>query len=94
MMLQHHEPDDYVVATGREVTVRDMVQYVFEKIGLGDYQQYVRLNPRYVRPYELAHLQGRADKAERVLGWKPKYTFEMLMDEMIVEIEQRFWPHG
>ena len=94
LMLQQPAPDDYVVATGREVTVRDMVQYVFEKIGLGDYQQYVRLNPRYVRPYELAHLQGRADKAERVLGWKPKYTFEMLMDEMIVEIEQRFWPHG
>lgn len=92
MMLQHHEPDDYVVATGREVTVRELVRYVFEALGLGDYQQYVRQNPRYMRPYELVHLQGRAEKATRVLGWQPRYTFEMLIDEMIVEIEQRFWP--
>lgn len=91
-MLQHDTPDDYVVATGREVSVRDLCRYVFEKTGLGDYQRYVVTSDRYKRPYELAHLRGDASKAKRVLGWAPKRSFEQLIDEMITDIERQFYP--
>jgi GDPmannose 4,6-dehydratase len=90
-MLQQDKPDDYVVATGREISVRHLCQYVFEKTGLGDYRQYVDTAERYRRPYELAHLCGDPSKAKRVLGWEPQRTFEQLLDEMIVDIEQQFF---
>ncbi len=92
LMLQQDQPDDYVVATGREVTVRDLCRYVFECLGLGDYREYVVTAERFVRPYELEHLQGDASKARRLLGWEPRYTFEQMLDEMIGEIGARFFP--
>jgi len=92
LMLQGDEPDDYLVATGREVTVRDLCHYVFDKVGLGDYSRYVQTAERYRRPYELKHLRGDASKACQLLGWKPRYTFEQLLDEMIVDIERQFYP--
>jgi GDPmannose 4,6-dehydratase len=92
LMLERDEPDDYLVATGREVTIRELCRYVFEKVGLGDYNRYVRTAERYRRPYELKHLRGDSSKARQLLGWEPKYTFEQLLDEMIVDIEQQFYP--
>lgn len=92
LMLQHDTPDDYVVATGREVTVRDLCRYVFEQVGLGDFAAYVKLADRYKRPFELKHLRGDASKARRVLGWEPKHTFEQLLDEMIRDLEREFYP--
>jgi GDPmannose 4,6-dehydratase len=91
LMLQHHEPDDYVVATGREVTVRELCRYVFEHVGLGDYREFVKQADRYKRPFELKHLRGDSSKVRQTLGWEPKYTFEQLIDEMIAEIEREFY---
>ena len=94
LMLQHQDPDDYVVATGREVTIRDLCRYVFEQTGLGDYNRYVEVADRYKRPFELKHLQGDASKARRVLGWTPQRSFEQLIDEMIADIDQQFYGAG
>jgi GDPmannose 4,6-dehydratase len=82
MILQQDKPDDFVVATGITRSVRDMCEYVFTKLGL-DYKNYVVQNPKYLRPEELPYLRGDNTKLVTQLGWKPYYTFETLMDEMI-----------
>jgi len=81
LMLQHHSPGDWVVATGETRSVREMCDYVFGKLGL-DYKDYVVQNPKYMRPEELPYLKGDATKIRTELGWKPKYSFEEMMDEM------------
>jgi GDPmannose 4,6-dehydratase len=91
LMLQHNEPDDYVVATGEERTIKDLCRYVFEKVGLGDFHNYVVTDSKYIRPYELNHLKGNPSKILRVLNWEPKYSFEQILDEMIFELEQRLY---
>ena len=81
LMLQHDKPGDWVVATGETRSVREMCDYVFSRLGL-DYKDYVVQNPKYMRPEELPYLKGDSTKIRTELGWKPKYTFEKLMDEM------------
>ena len=81
LILQQPEAGDWVVATGETKSVRDMCKYVFEKLGL-DYQQYVKQDPKFLRPEELPYLKGDSSKI-RALGWKPEYTFNTMMDEMI-----------
>jgi GDPmannose 4,6-dehydratase len=82
LILQHDEPDDFVIATGETHSVRDMCEYVFRSLGL-DYKDHVVQDPRLLRPQELPRLRGDASKAWKVLGWEPEYTFESLLDEMI-----------
>ena len=82
LMLQQEQPDDYVVATGETHSVREFVQKVFGKLEL-DYEKFVIVDPRYFRPTEVDVLQGDASKARRMLGWKPRVTFEQLIDIMI-----------
>ncbi|KKM03366.1 hypothetical protein LCGC14_1775140 [marine sediment metagenome] len=82
LILNHTEPDDFVVATGVTHSVRDICEYVFSKLDL-DYKDYVVQNPIYLRPEELKYLRGDASKIRKTLGWKPTYTFETLLDEMI-----------
>ena len=81
LMLQQDTPGDWVVATGVTHSIREMCEHVFGKLGL-DYKDYVVQNPKYMRPEELPYLKGDSTKIRTELGWKPKYTFEMLMDEM------------
>jgi GDPmannose 4,6-dehydratase len=82
LILQQDRPNDYVVATGVTRSVRDMCDYVFKKLEL-NYQDHVVQNPKYLRPEELPYLRGDNTKITTELGWKPSYTFEQLMDEMI-----------
>jgi GDPmannose 4,6-dehydratase len=82
LMLQQDEPGDWVVATGKTRSVREMCEYVFSKLEL-DYKDYVVQNPIYLRPEELPYLRGDSTKIRTELGWEPVYTFEALMDEMI-----------
>ncbi|HSN05909.1 MAG TPA: GDP-mannose 4,6-dehydratase [Candidatus Angelobacter sp.] len=70
-MLQHDVPDDYVVATGTNYTVRDFLQLSFEHVGL-DWEKYVKFDERYLRPTEVDALIGDASKAHEALGWKPQ----------------------
>jgi GDPmannose 4,6-dehydratase len=81
LILQQDQPGDWVVATGETRSVRDMCEYVFSKLGL-DYKQYVIQNSKFLRPEELPYLKGDSTRM-RELGWKPEYTFESMMDEMI-----------
>jgi len=69
-MLQADEPMDYVVATGTSHSVRDFVQFAFERVGL-DYERHVRFDERYLRPTEVDHLVGDASLAAERLGWRP-----------------------
>jgi GDPmannose 4,6-dehydratase len=82
LMLQQPQPDDYVIATGKSHSVRQLVETAFGHAGL-DWRQYVRLDPALLRPAEVDHLVGDASKAHRVLGWKPSITFEQLVGMMV-----------
>jgi GDPmannose 4,6-dehydratase len=82
LMLQQAEPDDYVIATGQSHSVRDVLDIAFDEMGL-DWKRYVETDERYLRPTEVAHLQGDASKAGRVLGWRPKVGFKELITMMV-----------
>ena len=82
MIINHDTPDEFIVATGRTNSVRDLCEYVFTKLGM-DYRSYIVQNPKFMRPEELNYLKGDPSKAKEVLGWEPVYTFETLLDDMI-----------
>jgi len=82
LMLQQDSPNDFVCSTGKSHTVRDLVDYVFTKLGL-NWEKYVGIDERFYRQEELQHLKGDCSKAKNQLSWKPKYTFESMLDEMI-----------
>jgi GDPmannose 4,6-dehydratase len=79
LMLQRDTPEDYVIATGESHSVRECCEVAFDEAGLGDFEQYVTIDPAFVRPAEVDHLIGTPAKAERDLGWTPGTTFEQLI---------------
>ena len=81
LILQHYEADDFVCATGESRSVRDLCLFVFEYLGM-DYQKYVIQEDKYLRPEELHILKGDSSKL-RKMGWKPEYTFESMIKEMV-----------
>jgi GDPmannose 4,6-dehydratase len=85
LILQEENPDDFVCATGISHSVQDLVEYVFGKLEL-DWKNLVGVNPRYLRPEELYNLRGDSTKLNTATGWKPVYSFETMLDEMI-----EFW---
>ncbi len=85
LMLQQERPDDYVIATGESHTVREFLERVFDHAGLGDPDQYVRIDARYFRPHEVPYLLGDAHKAKKVLGWEPTVKFGELAAMMYNE---------
>ncbi len=82
MMLQQDEPDDYVIATNQQHTVRELVQFAFAHVQL-DPEQYVRIDPALYRPAEVNKLRGDYSKAQQKLGWEPEVTFEQLIQMMV-----------
>ncbi|MEP6636534.1 MAG: GDP-mannose 4,6-dehydratase [Acidobacteriota bacterium] len=82
LMLQHDEPDDFVIASGESHTVREFCELAFSEVGL-DYRDYVVVDEQFYRPAEVETLMGDASKARRVLGWKPSYTFPELVRVMV-----------
>jgi len=83
LMLQTDEPDDYVVATGETHSVQEFVEAAFGAVGISDWKQYVKIDPRYKRPAEVPHLRGRVGKVQKKLGWKPKVAFAELVKMMV-----------
>ncbi|QDL56075.1 GDP-mannose 4,6-dehydratase [Rhodoferax aquaticus] len=82
LILNHDRSDDFVVSTGETRSIRDLCEIVFRKLGL-DYRDYVVQNPKYMRPEELSYLCGDSTKIRTTLHWKPDYSFEMLIDDML-----------
>jgi GDPmannose 4,6-dehydratase len=93
-MLQAKKPDDYVIATGETHSVREFLDEAFGHLGL-DWQNYVKLDERYLRPSEVDLLIGDPARAEKELGWKRRTSFRELVrlmvdaDMAIAEREQR-----
>lgn len=82
LMLQQEAPDDYVVATGRTTTVRDMCRIAFGHVGL-DYEEFVKVDPAFLRPAEVDLLLGDPSKAKEKLGWTPEISLEEMIKEMV-----------
>jgi len=82
LMLQQEEGSDYVVATGKTHSIRDLLDRAFARVEL-DWQEYVTVDERYFRPTEVDVLQGDASKAGRELGWEPQISFQELVNEMV-----------
>ena len=82
LMLQQEKPDDYVVATGRTMAVREMCRIAFSHVGL-DWQDFVKVNQAFLRPAEVDVLHGDPGKAHRVLGWKAEISQEDMFREMV-----------
>jgi len=82
MMLQHSQPDDFVVATGESHSVREFLDEAGACAGV-DWKSHVETDPRYYRPAEVDYLQGDSSKARRLLGWRPSILFEELVHSMV-----------
>ena len=82
LMLQHEQPDDYVIATGETYSVREFVERVFQKLDM-DYRDYLEIDSKYFRPTEVDVLLGDSTKARKVLHWEPKVGFDQLVDMMV-----------
>jgi GDPmannose 4,6-dehydratase len=82
MILQQPEPNDYVLATGKMHSVRDLLEAAFNAVGL-NWEQYVEMDPKLIRPAEVDFLCGDATKARQKLGWEPKVSFEELIRMMV-----------
>lgn len=82
LMLQQNKPDDYVIATGKSTTVRDMCEIAFSHVGL-NYEDYVVIDQNFYRPAEVDILLGNPAKAKAKLGWESKTTLEELITMMV-----------
>jgi GDPmannose 4,6-dehydratase len=83
LILEASRPDDYVLGSGKTHSVREFCKLAFEHAGLGDYQNYVEIDPRFFRPCEVDVLLADYSKAKRELGWEPTVTFEELVHKMV-----------
>ena len=81
LILQQDKPNNFVCSTGVSHSVKDLVKYTFNKLDL-NWEEYITTDPKFLRPEELRDLKGDSTKL-RKLGWKPEYTFETMIDEMI-----------
>ena len=82
LITNHHEPDQFIVATGETHSVEQLCSNVFGMLDL-EYTDYVVQNPKYMRPEELKYLKGDSSKMREVLGWAPEYTFRSMLKEMV-----------
>lgn len=82
LMLQQEKPDDFVIATGRTTSVRDMCRIAFSHVGL-NWEEFVKTDINHMRPAEVDVLLGDATKAKTVLGWEPKISLEEMITEMV-----------
>ncbi len=83
LILQQDRADDFIISTGETHSIRDFLDLAFGHIGIKDWRPYVKIDSLYKRPAELFTLQGKNDKARKVLGWKPKVSFKKLVKMMV-----------
>lgn len=90
LMLQQNTPDDYVVSTGEQHSIREFLECAFSHVGILDWEKYVKIDPRFKRPAEVHSLCGNSKKAETVLGWRRKVDFESLVKMMMDADMERY----
>ena len=83
LMLQHKTPDDYVIGTGENHSVKEFVEEAFKVAGITDWEKYVVVDARFQRPAEVPNLKARPEKAQKQLGWKAKTSFKELVKMMV-----------
>jgi GDPmannose 4,6-dehydratase len=81
-IMQYETARDWIVATGSTRSVRELCDYVFKKLDM-EYSEKVKFDPKFLRSEELKYLRGDPTETKALLGWEPKYTFELMIDEMI-----------
>lgn len=94
-MLQQKEPDDYVIATNETHSVKEFCEKAFDIVGL-DYREYIKIDKRFLRPFDVNYLRGNYSNAKRKLGWEPKTKFNRLVEVMVKEDLNRWkrWQSG
>jgi GDPmannose 4,6-dehydratase len=83
LMLQQPEARDYIIATGQQNTIGELCQIAFDQVGITDWENYVKSDPRFKRPAELYSLCGDTSRARELLGWAPETTFEQMIRNMV-----------
>jgi GDPmannose 4,6-dehydratase len=83
LMLQQEEPDDFVIATGKSHSIKEFLRMAFDHIGITNYDNYIKSDPRYMRPAELDTLKGDATQADVKLKWRPKVDINELVSMMV-----------
>ena len=81
-ILENDMPEDFVIATGKAITLEEFVRISFEHLNL-DYKKYIQIDESLFRPDELMYIKGNPDKALKILGWKPTYYVEDVIKNMI-----------
>jgi len=82
LILQEKKPQDFVIATGKQYSVKDFAREAFKCVDL-DYKNYVKINKNLIRPAEVDSLLGNCKKAKKILKWKPKISFKKLVADMV-----------
>ena len=90
LMVQQADPDDYVISTGIQHSIRDVLNIAFNEVGIADWEHYIESDPRFKRPAELYSLCGDMSKAKNKLNWSPKTTFEDMIKAMVNADVERF----
>ena len=97
LMLQQENPDDYVIATGKTVSVRNFLEIVFDHAEL-DIEKHVEFDQRLLRPHEVPLLLGDSTKAKAVLGWTPKVSVadlaKMMYDNDLIAVKEKLYGIG
>ena len=82
-MMQHETPEDFVVATGTAYSIREFLDTAFKWVGIDSWEKHIKQDPRFMRPAEVDVLRGDSSKARDLLDWKPKTSFDMLVQRMV-----------
>lgn len=83
LIMQHKNPDNFVIATGETHSIKDFLNIAFDHVGIKNWKNFVKIDPRFKRPTETSHLHGDSSKARKQLGWKPKVNLEQLVKMML-----------
>ena len=83
LMLQQETPEDYVIATSNTYSIREFLDIAFNRIGIKNWEPYIKQDPQFMRPAEVDVLRGDFSKAKKNLGWEPKTSFIELVNKMV-----------
>jgi len=83
LMMQRKTPDNYIISTGKNHSIKDFLDEAFNHVGIKNWKRYIKIDPAFKRPAELHALCGKSDKARKELGWKPKVDFKHLVKMMV-----------